>query len=152
MTPLFKKLNYKSQQLISIFNSPPDLHPLWEAQAEFCQINLHPKTHTIAEFIIIFCGSQKDVERTATFISDISDENSIVYCCYPKQSSKKYKTDINRDNGWSSLGALGYEVVRAVAIDEDWSALRFKPVGRIKNWTRNFALSEEGKKRIKKKS
>jgi hypothetical protein len=34
--------------------------------------------------------------------------------------------DINRDSGWESIQKLGFETVRAVSIDDDWSALRFR--------------------------
>jgi hypothetical protein len=51
------------------------------------------------------------------------------------------------------MGRYSLEPVRQVAIDEDWSALRFRKVGYIKNITRreSFALSEEAKRRTDKK-
>jgi len=45
---------------------------------------------------------------------------------------KKYTCDISRDNGWQALGELGFEGVRMVAIDEDWSAVRFRRAEYIK--------------------
>jgi len=72
-----------------------------------------------------------------------------LWFAYPKGSSKRYKCEFNRDNGWAVLGSLGFEGVRMVAIDEDWSALRFRRVEYVKNMTRSFALSEEGKARSK---
>ena len=43
----------------------------------------------------------------------------------------------------------GFEPVRMVAIDDDWTAMRVRRVEFIKNLTRpeSFALSKEGKKR-----
>ena len=38
----------------------------------------------------------------------------------------------NCDSGWPVLGAAGFEPVRMVAIDADWSALRFRRVEHIK--------------------
>ncbi|MEO8473318.1 MAG: hypothetical protein ABI477_14050, partial [Chryseolinea sp.] len=51
-------------------------------------------------------------------------------------------------NGWAVLGKLGFEPVRMVAIDEDWSALRFRKTSHIKTMTRSSAISDAGKKRI----
>lgn len=67
--------------------------------------------------------------------------------CYPKGTSKRYKCDFNRDTGWAIMGKFDMEPVRMVAIDEDWSALRFKKVDYIKTMKRNTegALSEKGK-------
>jgi hypothetical protein len=39
--------------------------------------------------------------------------------------------------------------VRQVAIDEDWSALRFRRVAHIKKMTRSFAMTSEGKQKVK---
>jgi hypothetical protein len=39
------------------------------------------------------------------------------------------------------LGAAGFEPVRMVAVDEDWSALRFRRVGFIKTLTRRSQVS-----------
>jgi hypothetical protein len=68
---------------------------------------------------------------------------------YPKGSSKAYRCEFNRDTGWQALGAAGFEPVRQVSIDADWSALRFRRVARIASLTRRPAmtLSEEGKRR-----
>ena len=41
--------------------------------------------------------------------------------------------------------------MRQVAIDEDWSALRFRKVEHIKTMTRSFAATEAGKAKAKPK-
>jgi hypothetical protein len=66
----------------------------------------------------------------------------------PKGTSKKYKSQIDRDHGWNMLGHEGFEPVRMVAIDEDWSAKRFRRAGFIKNMTRpkEYRLTERGRR------
>jgi hypothetical protein len=56
-----------------------------------------------------------------------------VWFAYPKGTSKKYTCDFNRDTGWDTLKALGFDTVRAVAIDDNWTALRFRRVEYIKS-------------------
>lgn len=65
---------------------------------------------------------------------------------YPKGTSKKYKSEINRDNGWEILAKSGFESVRQIAIDEDWSAMRFRKVEFIKIMKRrtDFAKTPQG--------
>lgn len=46
----------------------------------------------------------------------------IVWVCYPKGN----RADINRDNVWPILGEYGMRPVGQVALDEVWSALRFR--------------------------
>ena len=45
-------------------------------------------------------------------------------------------------------GNLAGKPVRMVAIDEDWSALRFRKAEHIKTMTRSFAMSEAGKNKV----
>jgi hypothetical protein len=58
--------------------------------------------------------------------------DAVLWMCYPKKSSKNYHCDFNRDSGWEILGDYELEGVRIVAIDADWSALRFRKVAYIK--------------------
>jgi hypothetical protein len=62
---------------------------------------------------------------------------------HPKGSSKKYTASATGHRH------AGFEPVRMVAIDDDWTAMRVRRVEFIKNLTRpeSFALSKEGKKR-----
>jgi len=63
------------------------------------------------------------------FISPIYQKlkgDAVIWLCYPKMTSKNYKCDFNRDSGWTSLGKYNLEPVRQVAIDDDFSALRFR--------------------------
>ena len=100
-----------------------------------------------------FCNKEQEVVNYAKQINNFLETDGVVWFCYPKQSSKKYKCEFNRDNGWNSLGVLGYEPVRMVAIDEDWSALRFRKTEHIKKITRreSFALTTEAKHRTTQK-
>jgi hypothetical protein len=77
----------------------------------------------------------------------------VVWFAYPKGTSKRYACEINRDTGWAALGQAGFEPVRMVAIDEDWSAVRFRRAEFIKTMTRDrkWAMSKEGKEKAAKK-
>ncbi len=47
------------------------------------------------------------------------------WAAYPKKTSG-IDTDITRDHGWEALNAAGLRPVRQIAIDDTWSALRFR--------------------------
>ena len=58
---------------------------------------------------------------------------------------------INRDKGWDILGAYNFEAVRQVAVDENWSAIRFRKVEYIKKMTRKSGtMSLAGKQKTTK--
>ncbi|MBP1154450.1 MULTISPECIES: hypothetical protein [unclassified Paenibacillus] len=54
------------------------------------------------------------------------EPGGMLWFAYPKKTSKKYKADISRDEGWQPLIDLGFEGVRLAAIDDDWSDIRFR--------------------------
>jgi hypothetical protein len=49
---------------------------------------------------------------------------SVFWVAYPKGN----KTDINRDSLWPILGDYSMRPISQVAVDETWSALRFRPL------------------------
>jgi hypothetical protein len=81
-------------------------------------------------------------------------EDGIFWMAYPKKTSKKYRSAITRDEGWEALGDAGFEVVRMVAVDEDWSAVRFRKAAFIGKMIRRqeMAMSTEGKQKTVNKT
>ena len=64
--------------------------------------------------------------------------DGILWFCYPKKTSKKYNSEIDRDHGWKVLNDSGFYGIRLVAIDENWSALRFRNKKYIKSASGRF--------------
>ncbi len=150
MTPLFKKLNFKNQPAILVINSPESFESELTAIAGFATVYRDESDVSAMDFAIVFVTRQNEIDESIQKIYPKLEGDAILWYCYPKGTSKKYKCDFNRDRGWSELGKFSLEPVRQVAIDEDWSALRFRKTMHVKNLTRNFAISEEGKKRTGK--
>jgi hypothetical protein len=153
MTPLFKKLNYKNQPTIVAIHSPKSFaNELTQMAAEASIIDNLKKVKKI-DFAICFVTTQKEIDDFVAAIHGKLNADAVLWMCYPKMSSKKYSCDFNRDTGWKTLSDLHVEPVRQVAIDEDWSALRFRKVEFIKTITRreSYALTKEAKKRTTQK-
>ncbi|UBM57367.1 hypothetical protein LAG90_11110 [Marinilongibacter aquaticus] len=151
MNALLKKLNFKNQQSLTVLNAPEEFATQMEDFAQYLKIVTEIEKSDVP-FFLIFCQKLAEVEHWAPLAHAKLEEDGLFWFAYPKKSSKKYACDFNRDNGWQALGKLGFEPVRMVAIDEDWSALRFRKAEQIKEMKRNpkMMLSEEGKKRTKK--
>lgn len=152
MDDVFKKLNFKDQSEILVINHPASFQPNLDAMEGLTKIQTDVAKAVKIHFAIVFVTKQNELDTLATQIAPKTEGDALVWFAYPKGTSKKYKCEFNRDNGWDVLGKLDFEVVRQVAIDEDWSALRFRRVEYIKTMTRNekMALSKEGKARVKK--
>jgi hypothetical protein len=98
-------------------------------------------------FTLAFVQSESDVKKFGLVAARQLEGDGVCWMVYPKKSSKKYQATITRDNGWTLLGELGFEGVRQVAIDADWSALRFRRAEHIGSMIRrqSMALSQAGK-------
>ncbi|HJP97497.1 MAG TPA: hypothetical protein VJ862_02935 [Rhodanobacteraceae bacterium] len=75
---------------------------------------------------------KSDLERLSKVLAAQAVGDALLWFAYPKGTSKKYACDFNRDDGWEVLRKSGFDSVRQVAIDDDWSALRFRRVEYIK--------------------
>ena len=148
MPNVFAKLNLKDQREILVVDAPESFEaPLSELSA----VAVWRKASELKRigFAIAFAMTQKQVDTAARAIVKKAIDDAVIWIAYPKGTSKKYTCEFNRDNGWAVLGELGYEPVRQVAIDADWSALRFRRVDHIRSMTRTFAMTEQGKAKAK---
>ena len=153
MTPLFKKLNFKDHKQILVVDAPQSFGEELSAMDESTQVVKFIERAGEIEFALVFVLDQVAIENFIYSIQPKLAADPIVWIAYPKASSKKYTCAFNRDTGFGILGEYGFEGVRQVAIDEDWSALRFRKVNHIKNITRkeSFALTKEAKERTSQK-
>jgi hypothetical protein len=152
MTPLFKKLNLKDQAEVLALNAPASFEPELKA-LKGVTVHRDPAKMATVPFGIAFVQTLAEVKAAAAAMLPRAVGDAVVWFAYPKGSSKRYRCEFNRDNGWAAVGAAGFEGVRMVAIDEDWSALRFRRVEYIKALTRDEsgARSAAGKARTRKK-
>ena len=132
MATIFGKLNLKDQQEILVLNAPASFEP---ELAKLHVLTLHRNIESVAEiqFVLAFVTRKAEVDALAASIAKRAKGDAAVWFAYPKGTSKKLKCDFNRDTGWDALKALGFDTVRIVSIDEDWSALRFRRVEHIKS-------------------
>lgn len=147
MDAVFKKLNLKNQKTVVVLNAPDSFGVnLDSIRDEAVVVNALEEISEI-DFILVFVTKQIEIDNLIPKIALLLKGDAVLWMCYPKGTSKKYKCDFNRDTGWQIIGNYDLEPVRMVAIDEDWSALRFKKVDFIKTMKRSseHALSEKGK-------
>lgn len=85
------------------------------------------------DFVLVFVNDAQEAEAWIHRTFLVLNKDALYWIAFPKQSSK-VKSDINRD----SLAALvqnntPYRPVSNVAIDDKWSALRFRPKDQVKS-------------------
>ncbi|MCT4580556.1 MAG: hypothetical protein N4A35_03990 [Flavobacteriales bacterium] len=138
MHPVLKKLNYREEPLVVAINAPQSFESVLENLPENCVLETKIEAIEKTSFVIAFVTKKTEVDQIAAQLENKLEGDAKVWMCYPKGTSKKYTCDFNRDNGWDQFKAKDLLGVRMVAIDEDWSALRFRKKEFIKKLTRKF--------------
>ncbi len=130
-SPLFKKLNLGAHHEIAVFNAPASFESVLK-QLKDIKIARDPVRPKAIAFGMAFAVTQAQLDRASKILAAASAGDAVIWFAYPKGTSKRYKCEFNRDSGWSVIRAAGFESVRMVAIDEDWSALRFRRLEFVK--------------------
>jgi len=146
MATVFAKLNLKDHKQIVVLDSPSSFE-IDLARLKGVEVIRDLKKAKQVTFSLAFVTTPEQIDALAAKLALKAEGDAILWFAYPKGTSKRYMSQISRDNGWNALGQEGFEPVRIVAIDEDWSAKRFRRAGFIKNMTRpkKYRLTERAK-------
>lgn len=148
MSALFRKLNLTDHDPVFVLNAPDSFSGELSALSPE-RVRLAVNASDRIGFALAFARTQQELDALCAAITGQAPGDAIAWIAYPRKSSKRYRCDFDRDSGWAVLGQAGFEPVRQVSVDEDWSALRFRRVEFIKRLTRrgSMAISEEGRRR-----
>jgi hypothetical protein len=133
MNDLLTKLNYKGQKRIAVINAFERFSAFLEKELSGVQIDKDIDQRFPYEFMILFVQYVGEVELLAPKALHNLASDGILWFAYPKKTSKRISSDIDRDHGWEVLVNHGFDKVRLIGIDNDWSALRFRNVRFIKS-------------------
>ncbi|MDG2523832.1 hypothetical protein P6166_00460 [Stenotrophomonas sp. HITSZ_GD] len=136
LAPLLRKLNLRAGTPALWLGVPDDVRDLfspWPAPAP------RERAQGQAGFGLAFAITQAELDERLQALADHCPGDAVLWIAYPKQTSRRYRGEFNRDSGWDRAGQLGLEPVRMVAIDADWSALRLRRVQYIRQRQRNRA-------------
>jgi hypothetical protein len=131
-TSLFNKLNLGAHDEIVLFNAPDSFESELK-QLKGIKIVRDPSKPKAIKFGLAFALTQAQLDRASKLLASASEGDAVLWFAYPKGTSKRYTCEFNRDAGWGVIRAAGFDSVRMVAIDEDWSALRFRRLEYVKS-------------------
>jgi hypothetical protein len=77
-----------------------------------------------ATVALVFADAAASAREILTAHRDHLAQPTVFWVAYPKAN----KADINRDTLWPILTEYGMRPIGQVAVDEVWSALRFRPL------------------------
>lgn len=112
---LAKKLNLKDGMKLRVVGKPAgvDLG------------DVATTTSAKADAVLVFVKTLADVDAKAGPLIEAAKEDRIAWAAYPKAG--QLGTNLNRDVLWKRLLKDDIQGVRQVALDDVWSAMRFRP-------------------------
>jgi hypothetical protein len=139
MKRLLVKLNYKGQERIALINAEDSFAISLTNELKDVKIDKEIDPRFPYGFVLIFVRNISEVDILAPIALHNLLVDGVIWFCYPKKRSKKYKSDIDRDHGWKALNDSGLHGIRLISIDGDWSALRFRNAKFIKSNNGRFS-------------
>ena len=86
---------------------------------------------THKKFVQLFATHASEIKKSAPRMLRHAAPGAHVWIAYPKKASG-VASDLSRDSVWEAMSATGWRPVSIVAIDDVWSALRFRPIAEVK--------------------
>ncbi|MEA3191094.1 MAG: hypothetical protein QOD77_1676 [Thermoplasmata archaeon] len=111
---LAQKLNLKAQK-VAVLNAPKGF--TLDAPAT--------KAPKPGDAVLLFVQDMAELQKHKGPVVAAATRDDLAWVAYPKAG--QLGTDLNRDVVHDALLADGIQAVRNIAIDEVWSALRFRP-------------------------
>lgn len=127
---VLEKLGLKAGESAAQLGCPADVEQL-AALPALAKVKGEP------DVLIGFVKSAADVAGVLAKLQPRYARGKKLWFAYPKKTGA-IKTDITRDQGWEALAAADLLPVTQVAIDDTWSALRFRYRDEIPTLTRKF--------------
>jgi hypothetical protein len=124
---LRRKLQVKAGARMLLMQVPPAFASALTDGGEVVAI----KPGNACDGAIAFCGSPAEVEALAPRVISVLPADGLLWFAYRKGAAAK-KSGLSRDTGWSPLLELGFETVRSIAFDDEWTGLRFRHSSAVK--------------------
>lgn len=127
--PLVWKLGIKPRMRALVVGAPPGYLKLLAPLPE--DVVITSRTDSKHPFVQVFATSLADVRESVPYLLKYVANGALLWIAYPKRTSG-IESDLSRDLIAEAMSATGWRPVSIIAIDEVWSALRFRPAGDVK--------------------
>lgn len=125
MDDLLKKLRYGGQSPVLLTGVPEELGALRPA-LEAAGARVDTQAQGAYAWALVFVRSLAETADVVRDTESLIDGDGILWLAYPKQSSKRYSADVDRDKAWALFEGTPARLVAQTALDVDWSAVRVR--------------------------
>lgn len=121
---LLEKLQLKEEKNLLIQGLPSSI------EKQFIKLNFSKGVTPLLkirkiDFALVFAVNQRQLAAILKDVIPVLQDDAKFWIAYPKLTSK-IASDLSRDKNWDFVSDYGFEAVRMVALDNVWSAGRFK--------------------------
>ncbi|MGE5226948.1 MAG: hypothetical protein ACM3OO_08740 [Planctomycetaceae bacterium] len=136
MASLPAKLQIKPGHRVRLVAAPDGAAALLQPLPE--DVRLTARGAGPFDVVVLFAKDRAALDRGIAGAIAVTRRGGVLWVAYPKKGSP-LEGDLSRDAVWRALKPTGWTPVAQVAIDDTWSALRFRPLGEVQR-----ARREEG--------
>jgi hypothetical protein len=129
MKPVARKLGLNPGMRALILASPPGYLKMLMSQAD--GLTASSRARGTYSFVQVFATRLSDLHQVTQRLSKHAAPNALVWISYPKKTSR-IDSGLSRDIIREAMSGTGWRAVSIIAIDEVWSALRFRPAGQVR--------------------
>ena len=126
---LAQKLLIKPGNKVLVLNAPAGYVDRLNPLPEGATVTTTPGKNF--DVVLAFMHNKAEVDSQSEHVVQAVKYDGLLWFAYPKKTSK-IKTDITRDIGWEKVRGMGLEGVAMVAVDDTWSAMRYRPKEKVK--------------------
>jgi uncharacterized repeat protein (TIGR03917 family) len=121
-TSIAVKLKLNPGRTIQVVNGPVGIQDILAPLPEFARFT---EDTGAADVVLVFCRDFAAFNTIFLPTAKIVKNDALLWAAYPKKTNR-IKSDIDRDLLHAYAQKLGWLGVFMIAIDEDWSAMRFR--------------------------
>ncbi len=118
--PVAERLQVKKDRTLAVQGAPAALEAVIGMQDRRAPT-------TKADVVLLFTADKKALDKSLPALLSKMNATAILWIAYPKLTSALAR-DLSRDSLREQAPAFGLDTVSQIAIDDDWSALRFKRI------------------------
>jgi hypothetical protein len=133
LSPMAKKLRLTLDQNVAVLNAPEGFLGLLRPGPSDVRTELGPNSSCDA--VVLFVKDADELRRLGPAAIQAARPNGLLWITFPRGGQAGGATDLPATSTWVQRDVLGeitsetgYKAVAFVAIDDDWTAMRFKRV------------------------
>lgn len=128
MKSMARKLGLNPGMRALILAAPPEYLKLLTAQAD--GLTVSSRADGTYQFVQVFATRLSEISGFAKKLPKVAAPNALVWISYPKKTSGT-DSNLSRDIIREAVSVVGWRAVSIIALDETWSALRFRPASQV---------------------